>query len=74
MPGVLLGSVVLIATWVLVQDGTSGRVQGASNVGVAMLRRLMSPAAAGLGDHSRPRPDQSINNNAGGGGRPPTYY
>lgn len=54
MPGFLLGSVVLIGTWVLVQDGTSGRVDAAANVFTALLRRVMSADAAGIGNHVAP--------------------
>lgn len=77
--GFLLGSIALIATWVLVQDGVSGRVDQASNVFVAMLRRVMSAEAAGLGNHARPTSKATLNDpttgaGAGGGGRPPSYY
>jgi hypothetical protein len=71
MPGFLLGSVVLIATWVLVQDGTSGRVEQASNVAVALLRRVMSADAAGIGNHAKPTTKATLNPPAapaGGGG------
>lgn len=78
MPGFLLGSVVLIATWVLVQDGTSGRVEQASNVGVALLRRVMSADAAGIGNHAKPTARATLNNppSAAGGGGPstPKFY
>lgn len=76
--GFLLGSVVLIATWVLVQDGVSGRVSDASNIFVGLLRRVMSPEAAGVADHTRPGSKATLNDpttrpGAGGGGRPPSY-
>lgn len=66
--GALLGSIALIATWVLVQDGTSGRVDAASNVTVALLRRLMSADAAGIGNHSRPTEDDRLTDRTAGGG------
>lgn len=74
--GFLLGSVVLIATWVLVQDGVSGRVDQASNVFVKLLRRVMSPEVAGLGNHANKATlnDPTTGPGAGGGGRPPSYY
>lgn len=78
MPGFLLGSIALIATWVLVQDGTAGRVDQASNLFVGSLRRLMSADAAGIGNHARPTDSARLNDNSlpatgGGGGKPPRF-
>lgn len=50
--GFLLGSVVLIGMYVLYQPGVSGRVSDASNIFVAITRRLLSPDAAGIGNHA----------------------
>lgn len=77
MPGFLVGSVVLIAAWTLFQDGTAGRVDQASNVAVAFLRRVMSADAAGLGNHANPSQKAKITDHTaagGGGGRPPSFY
>jgi hypothetical protein len=74
--GFLLGSIALIATWVLVQDGVSGRVDQASNVFVAMLRRVMSADAAGIGHHGQVV-SQTINDHttpSSGGGSGPKFY
>lgn len=68
IPGFLVGSMALIATWVLVQDGTSGRVDQAANVTVALLRRVMSADAAGIGNHAQPTTPPTAG--GGGGGSP----
>jgi hypothetical protein len=75
--GFLLGSIALIATWVLVQDGTSGRVDQASNLFVGMLRHLMSSDAAGIGNHAKPTTTATLTDHTaagGGGGSPPKFY
>lgn len=75
--GFLAGSLVLIGVYVLVQDGTSGRVDQASNVIVALLRRVMSPDAAGIANHTKASAKATVNSPptaaGGGGGRPPSY-
>jgi hypothetical protein len=70
--GFALGSITLIALYVLGQRGVSGRVKDASNVYVGLLRRVLSPDAAGIGNHSTPRtatPPAS----GGAGGRTPSF-
>lgn len=79
MPGFLVGSVALIAAWALFQNSASGRVDQASNVAVALLRRVMSAEAAGLGNHANPSQkatltDHTAGLNSSAGGRPPSYY
>ncbi len=64
--GFLLGSLALIVTYVLVQDGVAGRVDQAQNVFTALLRRVMSPDAAGIGDHTK-RPAQPAPSGGAGG-------
>lgn len=82
IPGFLVGSVALVATWVLVQDGVSGRVGEASNVFTALLRRVMSADAAGIGNHAAAGGagkgalndyDLKPHRNPGGGGKTPSY-
>lgn len=55
MSGFLSGSLVLIALWVLVQEGTSSKVEDASGLSLRMLRRAVSPDVAGLPDRARRR-------------------
>ncbi len=75
MPGFVLGSIGLIGLWVLVQEGTAGRVADASNILVAVLRRVMSADAAGIGNHSAgPASGRgTVPPAGGGGGRPPKF-
>lgn len=46
--GFLAGSLVLIVTYTLLQPGAANQVSSASNVGVQLLRRALSPQVAGV--------------------------
>jgi hypothetical protein len=74
--GFILGSVVLIGMWVAFQPGVSGRVEDASNFFVAFTRRLLSPQAAGIGNHARASSISTITDQtpaSGGGGKAPSF-
>lgn len=51
--GFAIGTLALIALYVAVQEGTSGKTEAASNALVAGMRRLFSPEVAGIGNHAK---------------------
>jgi hypothetical protein len=53
LKGFVAGSLALIILYVVVQPGTSGKVEQGGNTLVALTKRLFSPEVAGIGDHSK---------------------
>lgn len=53
MRGFLLGSLTLIAIYVVVQPGTADKLGIGGNTLVALMRRAMSPNVAGIPDKSK---------------------
>lgn len=51
--GFAVGSLALIALYVAVQTSTANKASEASNAVVAGFRRLLDPAVAGLGNHTK---------------------
>lgn len=71
--GFLAGSLVLVVLYVVVQDGASGRVEDASNVAQALLRRLLSPDVAGIGNHAQPSQQATLRPNTPPPANPTPY-
>lgn len=50
----LAGGLALIVLYVVVQQGTSSKVEASSNVVVGAIKRFLSPGVAGVGQHRGP--------------------
>lgn len=73
MGGFLLGALALIALQVLTRDSAAGRVDEASNVVVAGIRRALATTTAGIPDRSKKGLIRSLpgaGGGTGGGGGP----
>lgn len=71
--GLAAGSLALIAVYVAVQPGASGRLAAGGNVLVVGLRRLLSPEVAGIPVRGgRPWAPAAAGQGAGGTARGPS--
>lgn len=53
MKGFVTGSLALIILYVVVQAGTSSKLDSASKTSTSLLKRALSPGVAGIGNHNK---------------------
>lgn len=53
MKGFVAGSLGLIILYVVVQAGTSSKLDAASKTSTSLLKRALSPGVAGIGNHNK---------------------
>lgn len=53
MKGFVAGSLALIILYVVVQQGTSSKLDSASKTSTSLLKRALSPSVAGIGNHNK---------------------